>query len=444
MKMKSMKLQDFRCWRNYKIDFADRFNLLIGDNAAGKTAIIEALAIGLGYFISGAFHKENFPMATNDVRREAISVGQERASANFIENELTFGAVLNGLGGRSATGGTDVWTIGMRDSTGIVSGFLGVTEDVERIIRDSPPEKEIGIILPLLSYFQSCRSGKVDESQKIETGPPASRLDGYINCLHPSTQLAQFLAWFKKYEFMALQQNARRGVFEAVRKAITNCIDDAQDLRWDIERDELVIRLEVKGRSAQELPFNLLSDGYRNMLAMVGDLAHRAAILNPHLGENAARDTPGIVLIDEIDLHLHPGWQKIVVKKLMDTFPKVQFVATTHSPFIIQSLYQEKDVQVWDMGQAKALPIETMSIEDIAELMQGVAVPQRSQKYQDMMETAERYYHLLERSKEAKDGELKQIEDQLNELTERFSDDVAYHAFLKMQRQCHDRVSSKS
>jgi len=70
------------------------------------------------------------------------------------------------------------------------------------------------------------------------------------------------------------------------------------------------------------------------MLGMVADIAYRSAVLNPQLGSEAAQKTPGIVLIDEIDLHLHPKWQRRVVEDLRATFPALQFVATTHSPFI--------------------------------------------------------------------------------------------------------------
>ena len=82
-------------------------------------------------------------------------------------------------------------------------------------------------------------------------------------------------------------------------------------------------------------PFGYLSDGYRNLLGLVADIAFRCFRINPHLGEDAAKKTKGIVLIDELDLHLHPKWQKQVVKNLHETFPYIQFVVTTHSPLVL-------------------------------------------------------------------------------------------------------------
>ena len=111
-------------------------------------------------------------------------------------------------------------------------------------------------------------------------------------------------------------------------------IQGAKDFYYDTDADQIMIKLDKEGL----VPFNYLSDGYRNMVAMVADIAHRASRLNPHFDSESAKKTQGIVLIDEIDLHLHPKWQRRVVDDLQEAFPNIQFVATTHSPFIIQSL----------------------------------------------------------------------------------------------------------
>lgn len=121
---------------------------------------------------------------------------------------------------------------------------------------------------------------------------------------------------------------------ESVRNAVKTCISGAEHFYFDIANDTFMIDL---GNNELCL-FNNLSDGYRNMAAMAADIAHRAAGLNPHLGEKAATESSGVVLIDEIDLHLHPHWQRRVVSDLQRAFPRIQFIATTHSPFIIQSL----------------------------------------------------------------------------------------------------------
>jgi hypothetical protein len=82
------------------------------------------------------------------------------------------------------------------------------------------------------------------------------------------------------------------------------------------------------------------------MIGMVADIAYRCVTLNPHLNQKALEKTNGLVLIDEIDLHLHPKWQKRVVNDLKKTFPQIQFIATTHSPFIVQSLQSDEVINL--------------------------------------------------------------------------------------------------
>lgn len=87
-----------------------------------------------------------------------------------------------------------------------------------------------------------------------------------------------------------------------------------------------------------ELPVALLSDGIRNMIGMVADIAFRATKLNPQLGAEASTETPGVVLIDEVDMHLHPEWQQVVLQNLITAFPSLQFIVTTHSPQVLTSI----------------------------------------------------------------------------------------------------------
>jgi predicted ATP-binding protein involved in virulence len=88
--------------------------------------------------------------------------------------------------------------------------------------------------------------------------------------------------------------------------------------------------------------FQNMSHGQQIMLGLVGDLARRASTLNPHLADQVLKETPGIVIIDELDLHLHPNWQRRVVRDLKRTFPALQFIATTHSPQLIGEVEPEQ------------------------------------------------------------------------------------------------------
>ncbi len=178
-----------------------------------------------------------------------------------------------------------------------------------------------------------------------------------------------------------------------------------------------------------------MSDGYRNMLALFADLAWRCVTLNPHFKEDANLKSNGVVLIDELDLHLHPAWQKTIIEQLKNTFPNIQFIATTHSPFIIQ---ETKEGELFRMLLNNRLNIggaDEYSLEDIAEYLQNVQDPAWSIKKKTMYEAAKEYFELLERMKpDTSTAELESIRERLNILGKAYSDNVAYTAFLEQKR----------
>ena len=200
---------------------------------------------------------------------------------------------------------------------------------------------------------------------------------GYLDCLNPASDVKRLVQWFKTQELSALQQGAPNSTLEAVRQAILSCVTEASHAGFDVSRDELMIRI-----AERSLPFSYLSDGFRNMVAMVADIAVRCATLNPHLQEKASRETPGVVLIDELDLHLHPRWQRRVVDDLLRTFPLIQFFGTTHSPFIIQSLPPIEGVQLLNLDDEHADEFANKSVEDISEEIQGIELPAKEQAVQ--------------------------------------------------------------
>lgn len=116
-----------------------------------------------------------------------------------------------------------------------------------------------------------------------------------------------------------------------IKGAIVDCVEDAEDVYYDERYQELIVVMRQTGHQM----FSNLSDGQRVMLTLIGDLARRAITLNPHLETDALKQTPGVVSIDELDLHLHPRWQRRVIHDLKKMFPKIQFIATTHSPQLV-------------------------------------------------------------------------------------------------------------
>ena len=431
MKIKKLELHNFRCFKEYKLEFSDRFTLLIGDNGSGKTAVLDALAVAAGGFLLGISEIKSCDkrhIFNDDIRHTVLEMGQ--TVIKEIEDDIALVKATGIIDNKETE-----WTRYKNIKNEYDVSQINYDQKIIKLVENLTKKKtNSNILFPVITYYSTGRLWikKIDNNE-IETLSPDSRLSGYQDCLNPASNLEQLFRWFKTQELAALQKNQTRHVLEAVRSAIVSMVPDANRVWWDIDWDELLIETSIQNKT-QIIPFHLLSDGYRNMIGMVADIAYRMATLNPQLEADVIKQTEGIVLIDEIDLHLHPKWQKQVVGRLLDTFPKIQFVASSHSPFIIQSLYDRKDCLLWDLEKSQPVAIDK-SIEDIAENQQGVDLPQQSQRFLDMKKAAEEYYTVLKQIPPASEDEKQCLRQRLDELLLPYSDDVAFQAFLKMECQ---------
>jgi predicted ATP-binding protein involved in virulence len=186
-----------------------------------------------------------------------------------------------------------------------------------------------------------------------------SRSSGYVECLEPSGSYNTFAQWFRyatesalEYDRIIAEKNLKtknpyRVILNAINKAIITCIQSMgwTDLKYSFAAQNLLICHPEKG----ELPLEAMSDGARSVISMAADIAYRMARLNPDIGEDVTLKTSGVVLIDEVDMHLHPSWQQTVVNDLVKAFPRVQFIVTTHSPQVLTSVPAESiRILHWD------------------------------------------------------------------------------------------------
>jgi predicted ATP-binding protein involved in virulence len=206
-------------------------------------------------------------------------------------------------------------------------------------------------------------------------------------------------------------------------------VKDWEQIHYSWDQEDIL----GKTKNGNWLPLKNLSDGYRSIVHLTADLAYRAIQLNPQLGERAVLETEGIVLIDEIDMHLHPKWQRHIVEDLKRTFPKIQFIVTTHSPFIVQSLKAHEVISL-DGENINEDPF-TKSIEEIAEQDMDVVDVKRSKKFLHFQEVAALYFNLIEEGKNSEnDLKTKQLKEQLDTLELEFNDDPVYVALMQAER----------
>ena len=345
MHINQIHLKNFRCYEDVEIEFHPRFNIFVGINGTGKSSALEALRIAIGALFLGV----------DKYKDKIASPGISQDDVRLSRLEQQYPVVISSKGmieDFSADGASRTVEIEWERSLTTKGGATrsaNAKEMKEASVRmQEAIRKHKGIHnIPLVAYYSTDRFKK--EKKDVGVEPDGSRLRGYYNALDPLTNIKFFLDLYYTETLSALQHGAPSVVLQAVNEAVKKCVD-CDDLMFDIKRQELLL---IQRDTHQGIPFHLLSDGVRSMLALVMEMAFRCYLLNPHLGKEAALLTSGVVLIDEIDLHLHPAWQKRVVKDLQTAFPRIQFVVTTHAPLVIGSLrdgkiFTIKDNQVYD------------------------------------------------------------------------------------------------
>jgi predicted ATPase len=204
------------------------------------------------------------------------------------------------------------------------------------------------------------------------------------------------------------------------------------ELREFIQACSLEVKLTPRimiRRKIGALRLSQLSDGKQRLFSLFVDIARQLLLRNPNgiFGRGEA-----IVLIDEIDVHLHPKWQRRIVPALEDLFPNCQFIATTHSPFVIQAVTAHKLQHVDHrlMGD-----IRDRGIEEIAVKVMGIEDPQVSVRYLQMLDTAREYFRILENSNIENDSQRQNLRARLRNLSRRYADNPAYQAYLEIHEQ---------
>ncbi len=346
MRIDRLTVSKFKGFDHREFVLSPSFNLLVGINGTGKTSALDALAVAAGSWFLGIRGIE-YP---RHIEREDI-----RLAAREYEGEIRFeeqypvvveaeGLVMD----RDLRWMRELDSPQGRTRFGNATNIRDLARDAENGAREGK-----NITLPLISYYgtgrlwlEPRRETQVKQAERVTSKKELSRIEGYRNSIDPRLSVKDLVQWIARQSWVGYQQGKEKAVFQAVKKAIISCTEDAENLYFDPERGEVIVLMKEHGAQ----PFANLSDGQRCMLAMVGDIAQKAAKLNPQLGDSVLEDTPGVVLIDELDLHLHPRWQRRVIADLRSSFPRMQFIATTHSPQLIGQV-DAKEIIVLDAKQ---------------------------------------------------------------------------------------------
>jgi predicted ATP-binding protein involved in virulence len=432
MRIDEITLKNFKKFEQQQFRFAPSFNLLVGRNGSGKTTILDGISVAMGSWLLGmaSFNKDCKARSIEREEARLKCIQYNKEGSRFVRYEYQHPVVVQARG--EVAGEVLEWRRTLESQSGrtTTTGASNLKWRATKAGRMAMRGEE-DVTLPLISYYGTGRIWQQPRDLKARressnTKASKSRLKGYLNSHDPRSDANALFRWIQTQEYASLQDGVAPEL-NAVRKAILGCIEGGKRLYFSVKLADLI--LEIEGQERQ--PFNNLSDGYRNMIAMVGDIAWKAVQLNPHLGTKAAAETPGIVLIDELDLHLHPTWQRRVIEDLRRTFPKIQFICTTHSPFLVQTARADELISL----DGQTIPnTAKLGIENIAEDIMGVGNLEVSPRYLEMKEAAKEYLLTLDEAATSPRDKLAAYEKRLAEGLGPFADNPAFQAFLELKR----------
>jgi len=358
MKIDFLELINFRNIRSGRISFKDKdFVVLIGDNGTGKTTILESIT-------------KAFVPVFRAVNGEAVK-----------KCDLTNEDIKCGTPGTAVTIGVNlddieyVWTNRRRLSSQVpfenIIEQRGQAQNDLKSLKSKYTECVEKKRMPLVLYYGTDRIiREVPQRGHIKNFEVT---DALRNCFDNVNYFRDFYDWFKTEEDIELRglrdhagyKNPR---LNCVRTALERMIKGYTNLRIELAPSRMLLTNE----EGIDLQVDQLSGGYKAVLSVVADIAKRMSIANPNAVNPLEEEA--VILIDELDLHLHPKWQKTIVEDLKRTFPNCQFIISTHSPFIIQSLNADEllDISIMQYA-AESGSYNGWSIDSIQEQKMGVA-----------------------------------------------------------------------
>ncbi len=342
MRINRLSLENFKLFERVEFEFHPQFNLLVGANGSGKTSVLDGLAVALGIWLvrppDPSLNGSRRNIHPQEIRLAPVRRGDRTQFRRVLPVRVTATGDLNGQHGVCWT--REVREGSTRTSNADADRALTIIQTLYR--RDAQETQT----LPILANYGAGRAW-LPSNERVRPSShaqqPAFRWDALYDCFSERIRGSDLVEWFRRETTAAGSRGGRaRPGFEAVKLAIQRCLPGATNLWYDDDSQDIIAMIDDRPN-----PFSILSAGQRVLLATVGDIAIRAVTQNAHLlppddldGDahtlpSVLAETPGVVLIDELDVHLHPEWQRGVPHTLMGTFPQVQFFCTTHSPQVV-------------------------------------------------------------------------------------------------------------
>lgn len=344
MQFEKVIIQNFRGIEQLTLNLKPGINILIGDNGMGKTTALEAMAIALGSFLTGIPKISSTGIQQSDFRESTKVLAGASKQKQYYEPKIEFDLDINGeiySGSRTRT-----------DRTG--SGKTKTSaKKIAAYARDITEKSDSN--LPVLMYMGISR---VVASKRVDFGKAQKnmlddRRCGYIGCLDSIIDKNSILEWVKKMAYEEAFQKKEMPEFTFFNSVVSKVMQSMNELKQPPQiRYSATYGTITYIEGEKDYPVYNMSAGYQSLLWMIMDIAFRITLLNPEIKQST--EVKGIILIDEIDMHLHPKWQWKILNTLQDNFPEIQFVVATHSPIIIASNKGANLIQFINCNEATA------------------------------------------------------------------------------------------
>lgn len=378
MKIVSLHLENYRCFENFDIDFDPELTVLVGVNGSGKTALLDALAVFLKIAIdktSKNLSLADFGLAESDTRvgknNEAVKLCLEVSICEHPEHnrrvpiDSSCIPSTNNLASEKISqkqrscAKKEICTV-KKIGLNALRQFFSVKEIQPKqsprncfySYRDGIPALAPSQQFAIAAYYSAQRC----LPKQLTATPLTGKNSAFSEAFDANINFNTTLKWFEDKDAEEARdfrdnpdiKDYQNPILQAVRGAVALALGDGESAyEFPRMKGSNPAKLFIKHKeTGVDYEATMLSDGYRTMLALVMDLARRMAVANEHVewekekGETVLH-SPGIVLIDEVELHLHPAWQQTVLPTLTKIFPKTQFIVTTHSPQVLTSIRKE-------------------------------------------------------------------------------------------------------
>ena len=339
-RFREIRLENYRCFDELTLPLEEDTTVLFAENGGGKTALLTALAMGLAVVQ---------PDAPGTLKLNARSDPRRMRTLDEKGRPEPVGACKVAWTADVGESESVTWSAAVQPASGRARNRPQALFDALERVR-TPGER-----WPLFAWYGVDRLGRL-RGRRRRVERTADRWEAYASALDPNLDEAPLLQWLKDETVgdMVRRQHNEPGRFfhAAVMEATVRATPGVTHAWYDPAAQGPMVRFE-DGHAA---PWSELSDGYHVFIALVADVARRAVMLNEFDGAEAPKRVEGVVLIDEIDLHLHPRWQRTALPSLRDAFPRLQFIVTTHSPQVLSSIENRQVRQLID-GRLQEHPV---------------------------------------------------------------------------------------